>query len=328
MHITTISTDVGGRLQDGRLDSLEATLRQISEIGFTGAEISIHTVSAVINGALYWPQVKRIQDIVRRFDLHYTAHAPNRLNLAYGEPAELQSQVLRACLEFCNAIGADVLVYHSGLQALDATRAGLRKLPTEAELAAGREREVEALRTLAPIAADYGITIAMENGDPHLWEFDLLQTHGHPAEDIARYHARLRIPPIIAQIEAIDHPAVGLCLDVGHLYIAAHALGFDYLEAVEQAAPWVRHLHANDNFGKLDSGFSGEGDRLPFGEGDLHLPPGWGAIPYKEVFARLSGYTGTVVLEIKMRYMEHLSEVLASTRALVAESLHEARSAM
>ena len=90
----------------------------------------------------------------------------------------------------------------------------------------------------------------------------------------------------------------------------------------------MRHLHANDNFGKLDSGFSGEGDRLPFGEGDLHLPPGWGAIPYKEVFARLSGYTGTVVLEIKMRYMEHLSEVLASTRALVAESLHEARSAM
>ncbi|NOZ30074.1 MAG: sugar phosphate isomerase/epimerase [Chloroflexi bacterium] len=320
MDITTISLAVGSGLRDGHIASLEAALRHISDLGFTGAELSAHAVSAIVNGRLYHPQVQRVQAVLRQFPLRYTVHAPNRLNLAFGEPAELQVETLRACLEFCAAIDAPVLVYHSGLQALDAARAGLRALPTEGELAAGREREVAALRTLAPIAADLGVTIAMENGDPHLWEYTLIQAHGYPADELPRYHARLCIPPIIEQLAAIDHPAVGMCLDIGHLHVAAHTVGFDYLQAVHQAAPWVRHIHVNDNFGKLDGGFNNEADRLPFGEGDLHLPPGWGAIPYREVFARLSDYHGILVMEIKPRYIEHLGEALDTLHSLIGEA--------
>jgi ABC-type glycerol-3-phosphate transport system substrate-binding protein len=52
-----------------------------------------------------------------------------------------------------------------------------------------------------------------------------------------------------------------MTLDIAHLHIAAHDMGFDYLDAVAEAAPWVRHLHANDNFGKLDTGFDNEYER-------------------------------------------------------------------
>jgi len=317
MDITAISLAVGSGLQDGLLSSLEAALRHITQLGFTGAEITVQAVSAVVNGRLHKPQVQRVQALLSQFDLYYTVHAPNRLNLAFGEPAEMQFDVLRACIEFCGAIGAPILVYHSGLQALDAARAGLRSLPTEEELREGYKREVTTLRELAPLAADLGVTIAMENGDPHLWEYQLLKAHGHSPEELPRYHARLHISPILEQLAAIDHPAVGLCLDLGHLHVAAGVLGFDYLEAVSQAAPWVRHLHINDNFGKLDAGFNSEADRLPFGEGDLHLPPGWGIIPYREVFARLPQYRGAVVLEIKPRYVEHLDEALATIQTLI-----------
>jgi sugar phosphate isomerase/epimerase len=163
-----------------------------------------------------------------------------------------------------------------------------------------------------------GVTIAMENGDPHLWEYAVLKANGKPSQDLPKYHARLRISPITAQLEAVNHPYVGLTLDLAHLHLATHALGIDYLEAVEQAAPWVRHLHVNDNFGRLDVGFDSEKDRLPYGEADLHLPPGWGAIPLAEAFSRLHSYQGHLILEIKHRYWDNFGDALNNTRQLLA----------
>ena len=176
---------------------------------------------------------------------------------------------------------------------------------------------VAALRKLAPLAADAGLIIGVENGDSHLWEHDVIARHGLPRQALAQHHARLYIPPIVRQLEAVDHPAVGMCLDIAHLHIAAHDMSFDYLEAVSQAAAWVRHLHANDNFGRLDWGFDSESDRWPYGEADIHLPPGWGSIPYADVFARLGGYHGDLILEIKSGFADYLGESLATMRTLV-----------
>jgi sugar phosphate isomerase/epimerase len=118
----------------------------------------------------------------------------------------------------------------------------------------------------------------------------------------------LKVGPIIAQIQAVDHPAVRMTLDLAHLHIAAHAVGFDYLDAVAEAAPYVAHLHLNDNFGKLDAGFDDEGDQAPYGEADLHLPPGWGSIPFAEAFARLDSFSGDIIIELKHRYRAHIAE--------------------
>ena len=221
------------------------------------------------------------------------------------------------------AIGARILVYHSGLQALDAARTGMARLPDDDELRRGREREAAALRKLAPIAADLDVIIGMENGDPHLWEYAVLKREGKPPEDIVKYHPRLRTAVLVAQAEAVDHPNLGITLDLAHLYLATQALGDDYLEAVSIAAPWVRHLHINDNFGKLDAGHDAETARLPYGEADLHLPPGWGAIPLADAFERLTDYCGDIVLEIKGPYRDHLDEALANTRRILLDKGHE-----
>ena len=139
-----------------------------------------------------------------------------------------------------------------------------------------------------------------------------------PRADLSKHHARLHIPPIVRQLEAIDRPNVAMTLDIAHLHIAAHDMGFDYLEAVEQAAPWVKHLHANDNFGRLDHGFDNEVDRWAYGEADVHMPPGWGSIPYGEVFARLPNYRGDLILEIKSGFADFFGESLETMRRIVA----------
>jgi sugar phosphate isomerase/epimerase len=321
MEIGAIGLAVSVSAGKGRFRRLEETLAHVHGLGYELVEIAISPLGIIFDGAVRPEPLADLVAVTRNFPLRYTVHGLNRLNLAYDARHDLCRRVMAAQIEVARAIGASRLVYHSGLQALDAVHYWVRRtLLSKQELADGAEREVAALRRLAPLARDAGLIIGMENGDSHLWEHNIMAQFGLLRADLAIHHARLMIAPIVRQLEAIDDPAVGMTLDIAHLHIAAHDLGFDYLEAVEIAAPWVRHLHANDNFGRLDWGFDNEPDRWPFGEADVHLPPGWGSIPYAEVFARLSRYQGDMILEIKGGFADYYGESLETMAALVEQS--------
>ena len=318
MQINGIGLAVGVSAGRGRMQRLEETLAHVQGLGYQLVELSFSSLGILFDGEVRPEPLADLVAVTRNFNLRYTVHGLNRLNLAYDSRHDLSRRILAAQLQVAGAVGASVLVYHSGLQALDGVRYGVRRtLLSEAELAEGAKREVAALRDLGQIAADSGVMIGMENGDSHLWEHNIIAHFGLPREALSIHHARLHIPPIVRQLEAIDHPAVGMTLDIAHLHIAAHDMGFDYLDAVAEAAPWVRHLHANDNFGRLDTGFDSEPDRWPYGEADIHLPPGWGSIPYAEVFARLGDYVGDLILEIKDGFADYLDESLATMTKLV-----------
>ena len=303
--------DVGIALDGAgsRLGELERHLAYYRELGYRLVELDPTPYALIIDGELRQPQLRRFTEVLRKFDLRYSVHGLERPNLACGPRHELCRRITMAQIEICRAVGASTLVYHSGLQALDAVRRGARGSSlTGEDLASSARREVEALRALAPVAADAGVTIGVENIDPHPWEYDAIARPGLPRSERLEHHARLHVRPIVRQLEAVDHPNVRMTLDVGHLYIAAHAAGFDYLEAVGEAAPWVRHLHVNDNFGRLAQGFHEENERWAFGEGDLHLPPGWGRIPYRELFHRLPDYRGDLILEIKPGFWDYMGD--------------------
>ena len=323
MKVHGLGIDIPDQRVDGRRQVLVDALTQAQDLGFQLAELSIPSLNVIINGELIPQRAEAIKQVIAPFDLRYSVHAPGRTNLAFGRDPELEYRVLEACVRFCHAIDARALVYHSGLQALDAARTGMAGLPSDEELARGAEREAAALRRLAPIAADLDVIIGMENGDPHLWEYAVLKREGQDSDALAKFHARMRTSALAGQAEAVNHPNVGITLDLAHLHLATQALGEDYLEAISTAAPWVRHLHINDNFGKLDAGVDYEGYRLPYGEADLHLPPGWGRIPFAEAFARLGDYEGNIVLEIKERYRDHLGEALENTMRILRDNGHQ-----
>ncbi len=317
MKVGSIGVDIPDTYVDGSRQRLVESLRRAQDLGFQLAELSIPSLNVIFNGELIARRVDDIRQTIAPFDLRYSVHAPGRTNLAFGSDRDIEYQVLESCVRFTSAIGGRVLVYHSGLQALDAARTGAGSLPSEDELARGAEREAAALKKLAKVAADLNVIIGMENGDPHLWEYTVLKREGLGADALVKFHARMRTAALVAQVEAVDHPNVAITLDLAHLHLATHALGEDYLEAISLAAPWVRHVHINDNFGKLDAGVDYEGYRLPYGEADLHLPVGWGALPFAEAFGRLGDYEGDVVLEIKERYRDHLGEALENARGIL-----------
>ncbi|NLE43652.1 MAG: sugar phosphate isomerase/epimerase [Chloroflexi bacterium] len=301
-----------------RLHELERSLGDLVALGYRLVEIDPTPFALIVNGEIHRPQLDNFLAVIRNFDLRYSVHGLMRLNLAFDPRYVLCRRIMACQIEICRAMEAKTLVYHSGLQALDAVRHGVRpSLLTDAELAEGAQREVEAFRDLAHLAADAGVTIGMENGDPHLWEYTVITQHGGQHSHISKHHARLLVGPIVQQLEAIAMGNVGLTLDIGHLYIAAHELGFDYLEAVREASPWVKHLHVSDNFGRVDGGFDAEPDRWAFGEADIHMPPGWGSIPYVDVLNRLPEYTGDLILEIKPPFRDHLGPALGTMRSIL-----------
>ena len=288
-----------------RFRTLEATLQQIKTLGFDMVEISYVPYGLLINGELRQAALADFAAVLRNAGLRFSMHGLMRLNLAFDPRIDLCKQVMRAEIDICRAIGAGVLVYHSGLQALDALRHGLRRYPFSGdELAQGAKQEVHAFKEIAPYAADAGVIVGMENGDSHLWEHALLTRFGLPRQMLLQHHARLRIEPIVQQLEQIDHPNVGLTLDFAHLWIAANDMGFDYLASVAAATPWVKHLHMSDNFGRLDYGFDHEPDRWALGEADMHMPPGFGSIPLAEAFAALPEYRGDAILEIEKGFLD------------------------
>ena len=86
--------------------------------------------------------------------------------------------------------------------------------------------------------------------------------------------------------------------------------GMDYVSALKAFAPLVNHLHVHDSFGKpptLKTFTAAE--RFAYGLGDLHLPLGWGAIPFEDLMGQLPFRPGTVlIVELPKRWWSEIEE--------------------
>jgi len=308
---------IGIDVTTNRLDVLERDLARCAALGFAAAELNTYIGTVIRSGQVVPAELARVRQILARYPLHYTLHAPVHLSLTR-HPA-LAAQVLESCLRMAAGLGVEVVVYHSAQIALHDPAVGLAPLPTAEELHASWQEETIALRHFARRAAELGLIIAVENRDPHRWEVTALARHGRPASDLATYHQGMRLDLICQQMAEIGSPHLGLCLDVGHAFLSQpYWQDVDYLTAIRRCAPWVKHLHFHDNFGRLDDLSADIPDRRVLGEADNHMPPGWGRIPLRETLAILgeAGYAGWVIVEMEDYYEDYWAEALANTRAL------------
>jgi sugar phosphate isomerase/epimerase len=304
---------------DGRLDRLARDLERAEEAGFDAYELSLPACNVIRCGRIDRDELERVVAVLGRHTLRYTVHAPMSLRLT--EPTGFHEQLFLNCLEVTHRIGAEVLVYHCAQLALRPADQDAERLPTPDELAAAWRIETQALRRMANRAAALGVVIAVENRDPHLWEIAALVRHGRDAGHLTLYHQGMRLDLIAEQVREVGSSAVGICLDVGHAFLAAPYWEIDFLSQIRAVAPAVTHVHLHDNFGRLDDRCDSLAERLTFGEADNHLPPGWGAIPLAQTLTALSqsGYGGWLTVEIRPRYAEALAEIPAAVRSLLQD---------
>lgn len=162
------------------------------------------------------------------------------LNIASTNPGirnESVAQVI-ATIHEAARLGARGVVVHPGIPPYQEV------FPREA----GVPHAVASLRRCADAAAAAGIELYLENMPA------VALADGAPRIGFA---FGVRYEELRELFEQVGHPALRLCLDVAHAYLA----GPEVLQAL-LADPDVVHVHVNDNHGRRD-------DHLAWGDGEI-----------------------------------------------------------
>lgn len=278
----------------GDIDGLDRELARFTELGCDLAELSLQNMFVVAGGRLNLPELRKVEAVTQRHRLGYTAHGPLATNFMDEAHLELHRQVCAAMIEAAGALGATRLVVHGGVWH--------RPLP-EAEIRRLARLEVESLAGLAEHAARHGVTIALE----------ILP----PLPSLPFSHDAFALA---AQVAAVNHPAVGVTLDIGHAYMQATVRQQDFAATLAALSPHIVHIHLQDMFGRPDTVRTrGKGEKLAYGTGDLHAPPGWGDTPFERLLPALRPREGTtMILELAGHSMHHAAEAVAETKRLAS----------
>lgn len=286
-----------GRAPD--LTDLDRALGRIEDSGATHCELALCGAHVIAGGRVIPEMRRRLETITARRKLRYTAHGALTVNFMDEAHLDLHLAVCRGMLELTAAVGASVMVHHPGVAPAAPAR--------EIERLHGVERD--ALRAMGDHAAGLGTRLAVET---LFVERDDRYT-AHPVR-------------LAAELRAVDHPHVVGTLDVSHTRIMAARCGTAFEEAVRAFAPLAGHCHLHDSFGRpttIDL-FYHWPERVAFGMGDLHLPLGWGDIPFDTLLPGLPVLPGTVLnVELPDRHWAEMDGCAAAARRL-AERMNAA----
>ncbi|GEO87132.1 MULTISPECIES: TIM barrel protein [Alphaproteobacteria] len=289
-----IATGFNAASTNGEMQSLEADLRALADIGVDTVELGVTTLDLIAGGRIIKERAERLVALTRQFDFRYTVHGLVSSNFMDPATCRYQIDAAKALVEICDRIDARVLVQHGGCLRAEQTfdRA-------EADL-----REREALLELAEFAKPYGVRIALEN----IFTTEPGQYRQTPAE-------------VADTVKAVNHANVVALIDFSHAYIESTYRGLNFREQVAAMAPVTGHLHLHDSFGRPQGFYRGYHlqENTAMGIGDLHMPLGWGDIDWEDIFSELDFLPGTVMMmEIGARYRAEQPESLERACRLMA----------
>ncbi len=306
MAFRSVGTNLSRLYLDG-VSGLAEDLEALKSAGPDFVEVWPQNLGVILGGSLDTNRLRAVGELLLEAELAYTVHAPLEVNLMDLTSHGLQRDVLDASLRFANGIGAEVVVCHAG------QRVGARD--ARYSMADQLSAERSALREAGDLAGELGVTIAVENYYPE-----------QPILRGAVYDYSVWPSQLAEQISTVDHPAVGICLDVGHAALAAGFFGFDFIEECGAMAPLVRHVHLHDNLQRTNlTGEPQVSEHTVYGLGDLHLPPGRGTIPLEDLFRRMEfPERPSCCVELSPEHFSLVPEALQAARELsLAVALRE-----
>lgn len=272
--------------------TLGFVLDRIEPLEVSHVELSTYENDLIVGGKIQKANLQRLKQSITGRRFAYSVHGPLSINFfddAFRLPRHLD--VLKSAIEIAAEVGAQHYVLHSGLT----------RMQQQAGIEAAYDRQRQWFRSVAEFAGGHQVIVCVEN----LF-----------AEPDGSVYASS--PSRLAQeIAAVDHANLRATLDVSHAYQQAQMDGLDFLKEIAALAPYAKHVHMHDSFGFPDDIWTyTDGEKLAFGHGDLHLPVGWGSIPWDEV-RRVCRFPDAVLfnIELKQRYWYAAEECIANTSA-------------
>jgi sugar phosphate isomerase/epimerase len=289
-----IATGFNAASKDGELASLEADLRALADMGTDAVELAITSLDVIAGGRIIEERAEALISLTSQFPFLYTVHGLVSSNFMDPDTQRCQLDAAKALVELCDRLGARILVQHGGALRADQI----------AERAGADAREREALTELAEFARPYGVRIALEN----IFTTELGQYRQTPAQ-------------VAETVKAVNHPNVVALIDFSHAYIESTYRGLDFRAELAAMAPVTGHLHLHDSFGRPQGFYKAffPQENTAMGIGDLHMPLGWGDIPWEDILAELTFLPDTVaMMEIGQRHRREQPASLERARKLMA----------
>lgn len=287
-------TGISAHKRANDLSDLAAELDIIDQLGVESVELPTYDMDIVVGGKIRKEQMARLKKACAGRDVAFTAHGPLAINFmdeAYRLPRHME--VLKASLEVAAEVKASNYVLHAGI------------VPTQqaAGVEAAYERQREWLSRSGDIARQHEITLCVETL--------FTENSTHQTASPAR---------LAAELAVINHAHVMATIDFSHAYIKLDFDGrrHDYLLEIAALAPFAKHLHMHDSFGRQDDIWMfTNGERLAYGHGDLHLPVGWGDIPWEQIIETCVFPHGVVFnIELQSRYWYEAQKCVDTVMAL------------
>jgi len=281
---------------DADFRDLGPNLEEAEALGVDSVEIPTLTMPLVADGKIMREQLRKAKEVIGQRPYRITAHGPIAINLMDDDwRLPLHEQVLAASIEVAAELGAEHYVMHSGM---------CNDMQSPAiNIAYAKQRE--ALQRAGDFAKQHDIIITVEN----CFTYDRSRLTALPSR-------------LAAEIAAVNHPNVKACFDFSHGLINATLHGVEFLEEAAALAPYAKHLHVHDSFGKpYDIKAHSRAERLAFGQGDIHLPIGWGSIAWGQLIERIRFHPGVIFnIELEQTYWSQVKDSISAVRELAARA--------
>ncbi|KUK03054.1 MAG: Xylose isomerase domain-containing protein TIM barrel, partial [Thermotoga sp. 50_1627] len=280
--VRLIGINIDTKRLSGSEERLKEELEKFERLGFDCVEIPPAGLDVIFTGQIVHGRLNRITQVMKRSSLKFTVHGPDLVDLSSSRKEDLQ--ILSATIDFASSIDALTVVYHCAWLG---------------ESAEKKRREIENLKRLCAKLEKTNVCLVVEN-------------------------TRQLIEQTLQVVTAVNHPQVKLLIDVGHLFLRVKGNEQKFLEQLSLGLSHAFELHVHDNFGKpVNHGKASLSGQIDFaylyGLGDLHLPLGFGKIPFERVFELVrERFEGIIVLEINdlNRFERDIPETLEKLKVL------------
>ena len=284
-----------GQCPDGDISALSNQIKLCKDANIDSLEVSIFETDVIVGKKINFPELKILKDTLNNKGMAYTVHGELSVNLLDQDYFDDHKEILKRDIEVSGEINATHLVTHFG-QTTNAVYENKELYNSHLK------RQEECYDELGEYAKKYNVILAIEN----LFPFKLDYYAPLPSE-------------IAKQLNGINHPNVKCCMDISHAYINCTYQNAHLINELKEMGPLSEHIHMHDSFGNIERIWTYiDAESTSYGQGDLHLPLGWGDIPFDRIFDEVKFPTNVNLnFELPIRYEKYYEESISKARALL-----------
>ncbi len=284
-----------GQCPNGDISALSDQIKLCKEANIDSLEVPIFETDVICGKKINQPELKILKNTLLDKGIDYTIHGELSVNLFDQENFNDHKEILKRDIEVSGEIGATHLVTHFGQTTMSV-------FENKNLYNSYMKKQQECYLEMGEYAKNHNVILAIEN----LFPFKLDLYAPLPSE-------------ISKQIISINHSNIKTCLDISHAYINCTHRNVHFINEIKTMGPISEHIHMHDSFGKIEKFWTYiSAEDTSYGQGDIHLPLGWGDIPFEKIFQEVS-FPENINLnfELPLRYEKYYKESIDIARKLL-----------